>query len=161
MELVRQKHFQAYLERVYIGMMARHKSLSEHEAKAKFNDEFNDDVNLISFVINSTFPNTVRVGDDYHFKTGDGFIHKDIKTGKEYQPGAMTLYIDENFSENVSFENKKFHHGQVNAEGKVTCWGGFKHHGFGSMFCGIGLSGALLDMYNFARVSDHNTYQED
>ena len=157
MDLVRTKHFQAYLEKVYVGMMARYKSLDENAAKAKFQDEFYDDINMMGYIINSTYPNTQRVGDIYHFITKDDFLHTDIKTKKEYKPGAMTLYIDENFLEHVSFENKNFHHGQINEQGHVTCWGGFKHHGFGEMFCGIGLSGCLMDMYNFARVSDHST----
>jgi len=161
-ELIRDKHFQAYLEKVYIGMAMRYKSLDERAAKAKFQDEFMDDVNMISFVINSTYPNTKRAEDgSYHFITRDEFKHVDIKTGKEYAPGALTFRIDDKFMENMSFENSKFHHGQIDENGRVRCWGGFAHHSLGEMFCGIGLSGCLMDMYNFARVSDHATYQEE
>lgn len=169
MELIRNKHFKAYLQSLYVKMMARHQSRSEADALAMFEDEFFNDVNMITFVLESTYSNTKRVGDIYHFTTKDDFIHTDIKTGKAFNPGAMTLYIDDDLVERVSFDNPKFHHGQIrdkkggyedNEVGRVSCWGGFKHHGIGQMFCSIGLSGMLMDMYNFARVSDHGTYME-
>lgn len=170
MELVRNKHFKEYLKNLYVKMMARHKSKTEAEALALFEDEYFNDLNMMIFVLESTFPNTKRVDDTYHFITKDDFIHTDIKTGKVYPCGALTFHIDANLIERLSFDNPWFHHGQIrtkkdgyleNEVGQVSCWGGFEHHGIGQMFCNIGLSGMLMDMYNFARVSDHNTYMED
>ena len=157
MEITRNKHFKAYLESLYIKMAARHLGLDGSAARIKFEDEYMEDVNMITFVINSTFPNTKPVGDVYHFITKDEFIHTDIKTGQAYPCGAFTFYIDDNLREILSFDNKLFHHGQVNEYGRVICWGGFEQHSIGEMFVQIGLSGMLMGMYNFARVSNHDT----
>lgn len=165
MELTRNKHFKLYLQNLYVRMMARHKSKTEAEALAMFEDEYFNDINMMIYVLESTYPNTRRVDDIYHFITKNDFIHTDIKTGKVYPCGAMTLYIDDKLCERLSFDNPLFKHGQVRDKGtygvdagRVSCWGGFKHQGIGPMFCNIGLSGMLMDMYNFARVSDHGTY---
>ena len=155
MDLVRNKHFQAYIESLYIKCSARYKAIPENEARAKFKDEFYEDVNMLNIIINSTFPQTKRVGDEYHFITRDDFVHTEIELKETYYPGAMTLRINANCEPEVQFENKRFKHGQITAEHKVKCWGGF--HQFGQSFCDIGLSGALMDMYNFARVSNHDT----
>lgn len=161
MELIRSKHFQSYLEKVYVEMAKRYLALDEYKAKAKYQDEFMEDANMINFIINSTYPQTKWVNDSYHFITKDTFTHEGINGFKlDVTPGAFTFRINEDCSEHLSFENPKFHHGQVNANHRITCWGGFKQKGIGQMFTNIGLSGTLMDMYNFARVSDHGTYQE-
>ncbi len=165
MELIRNRHFKAFIERTYIQMMAKYKSVDESAAKALFEDEYMEDINMLSFVLNSTYSNTKRVDDDYHFVTKDDFVHTIIKAEnhKTYSPGAMTLKIVD-CQANISFDNPNFHHGQIRTgddgytKGAVKCWGGFNPGGFGSMFLKTGLSGALMDMYNFARVSDHDTY---
>ena len=157
MEITRNKHFKAYLESLYVKMAARYLSLDENAARIKFNDEYMEDINMITFVINSTYPNTRLVDDKYHFITKDEFFHTDIETGQVYQCGAMTLFIDDNLRENISFDNKLFRHGQVSDSGHVICWGGFEQHSVGEMFCQIGLSGLLMGLYNFARVSNHDT----
>lgn len=158
MELVRNKHFQAYIEKIYIGCMQRHKGIEASRAKIMFQDEFLNDANMMVYVLNSTFPNTKRVNEEYHFITKDSFVHTDIESHTTWTPGAMTLRIDENWMPRMSFDNPNFHHGQIRTDGHIKCWGNFIP--FQQAFPDIGLSGALMDMYNFSRVSNHDTRME-
>lgn len=160
MEITRNKHFKAWLEKVYIGCATRHKGIDESAARTQFNDEYMEDVNMISFIMTSIFPNTFLADDgSYHFVTKDDFVHKDIESGEEYHPGRMTLWIDNRFNPKISFDDKRFQHGQVADDGHIICWGGMTP--FPNAFCEIGLSGALMEMYNFARVSNHDTRMKE
>lgn len=161
MELTRNKHFKAYIEKLYIQMAQRHLALSEEAARIRFNDEYMEDINMITFVINSTYPNTRAVDDKYEFITKDDFVHTRIDTGATYPCGRMTLRINDNLHEDISFENPNFVHGQVMEDGRIACWGSFTNRGLGRMFLETGLSGMLMDLYNFARVSNHDTYMKN
>lgn len=161
MEITRNKHFKAYLEKLYIRMAQRHLSITEEAARIKFNDEYMEDIDMINFVINSTYPNTKPVDDHYEFITKDEFFHTRIDTGQEYPCGRMTLRITDQLHEHISFDNPKFVHGQVMEDGRIACWGGFTNRGLGLMFINTGLSGMLMDLYNFARVSNHDTYMKN
>lgn len=157
MELARNKHFKAWIEKIYVGCHAMHKGMPEPEARAKFENEYLDDANMLVFILNSTFPNTKRVDDEYHFITKDDFVHKDIATGQTYNPGAMTLKISPNYEALLSFENRTFRHGHADpVSGAVICYGWYAH--FSQSLCDIGLSGALMDFYNFGRVSKHDSH---
>lgn len=156
-KLIRSDHFRKYIEEMYVTSMARTKGVEESVARASFNDTFYEDFNMLSWILPSTFPHTIREEDGYAFIT-DEMVHQDINVpDRNINVGRMTLRIRKDGRESIEFENKEFQHGQVRKEdGTVTCYGGF-HSGFGDKLCDIGLSGALMEMYNFARVSDHNT----
>lgn len=161
MELTRNKHFKAYLEKLYVQLAQRHLAITEAAARIKFNDEYMEDINMINFVINSTYPNTTVVDGRYHFITKDEFVHTRTDTGVTYPCGRMTLYIDDNLNEHFSFDNPLFVHGQITDEGRVACWGTFTNRSIGQMFINTGLSGMLMDLYNFARVSNHDTFMRN
>jgi hypothetical protein len=157
MEIHRTKHFQQWIEKMYVECSCRYSAISPEEALAKWKDEYYNDANMLSFIINSTFPNTKRVEDEYHFITNDNQIHTDIVSKETFNSGITTLRIDpKKFSALLFFSNPYFHHGHVEKEtGKTLCYGGYNE--FGSSLCKIGLSGALMDWYNFSRVSSHDT----
>ena len=155
MDIVRSKHFQAYVQDLFVGCAARTKAMAKEKALALFKDSYYEDANMLSYIINSIFPQTKPVDDIYHFITKDDFTHTDIVSYLTWNPGAMILKIDKNYEPNFTFDNKYFKHGHVDhPQGKVNCYGGYKH--FGDSLCTIGLSGALMDMYNFGRVSKHD-----
>jgi len=155
--IIRSKHFKKYIEDMYVGCMAQTKGIEESVARVKFQDTFMDDFNILNWILPSTYPNTIRDGDSYSFIT-DNMIHTDInKAHLSIDVGRMTFKINKDYTENISFENKEFMHGQVyEHDGHIRCYGGFGT-GFAQKLCDIGLSGALMEVYNFARVSDHNT----
>jgi hypothetical protein len=116
-----------------------------------------EDANLLTYILNSTYSNTKCVDDEYWFITKDDFFHTDIETKEVYQCGAMTLKFNKDFSVHVSFDNKNFKHGQIsNENGTIKCYGGFKQ--FPQSMLEIGFTGMLMDIYNFARVSNHDTH---
>lgn len=158
MELVRNKHFRAYIERITVECLGRHHGMDIAKATAKFNDEYDDDANMLVYVLNGTYPNTKRVGDGYHFVTREDIVHTDIAKGTgTYLPGRMTLVVDPiSYEAKMTFDNKNFSHGHINEEGNIICYGGYNR--FSHSIAKIGLSGALMDMYNFARVSSHDTH---
>ena len=157
----------SWVENKYIECYAIGGGLSEQQARDKFKDTFYEDYNLLSWIITSLFPNTKAVGDDYHFITDD-FIHKILvdksnhdhhgakRPINEINVGRMTCKLN-NCLANITFDMKGFRHGHCSSDfsGVITCYGSYKP--FHENVCSIGFSSALMDVYNFAKVSKYYT----
>lgn len=161
MDLIRDKRFKEYVMSVVSYCYQTQKGLSDVQARLIFKDTFFDDYNMLDWILDGTYPNTRREGDKYLFIT-DPMIHEDINGGRDKlmgNVGRMTLEIIKSEG-NITFENKSFKAGPIDQKsGRITCYGEYRR--FADNVCQIGFSGALMDLYNFARVSHHNTVWGD
>ena len=154
MDLIRNRHFKEYVESIVSYCYQTERGLTDAQARAIFKDTFYDDFNMLSFILQSVYPNTRREGDKYLFIT-EAMIHTDIAAKIKGDVGRMTLEIKGNKG-NITYENKEFKSGHIdNGTGIVTCYGDYRH--FSSNVTEIGFAGAIMDCYNFARVSKYHT----
>ena len=153
--LIRSNHFKNYCADVYVKCCSMH-GMSNRAAADKWNEEIFRDYTNLSWILSSVFPETKFNGTDYEFITSPGQIHVDKLTKKSVDVGRITITI-KNGREYIFFENKNFRHGQVSATGAIMCYGGFGHN-FSGALVQQGFSGALMEFYLFAKISDHATY---
>ena len=154
MDLLRTKPFRKYVEDVVSYCYVTEKGISDAQARAEFRDNFYDDFNLLAFILPSTFPQTRREKDKYLFIT-DEMVHEMINgNNKKGNVGRCTLEINGREA-NITYENNSFKAGPIAKDGRITCYGAYR--AFAPNVVKVGFAGALMDLYNFARVSDHNT----
>lgn len=167
--LIRNPHFKEYIEKIYIKAHAQAKGMSEQAARDKFKDSILDDYNMLSWILDSVFVNTKREGDMYKFIT-EPMTHNYISeagNGKDYNGqkiingefpvGRMIFWVDDALKEHFAFPDEpRFHHGHIYpSDGRISCYGGYNN--FEYEVTSAGISGALMSMYNFGRVSRHST----
>lgn len=158
--IIRTPHFRQYCESVYVAAGSMQRAWGEQEAKDKFAESLHDDFSTLAWIIDSIYPGTKRVGNDYLFVSGP-ISHTHVIRNVTEEVGAFSLRIAEHCEPTFEFENQAFHHGNVyykpgaSHHGRVSCWGSYRH--FAHSITTIGFSGALMDMYNFAQHSSHYT----
>ena len=157
MELIRSKHFISWYQKMYVSCVRNYRGITQQAAEVDFLDTFNQETNELNFMLNGIFSNTRYSDEDgYVFITKDDFIHTEIKTHEIFKCGRMSMRIDYSPQPIIFFDNPNFRHGQIYRDtGKIKCWGGFQP--FADDIRLFGLATGLLNMYNFARVSNHDT----
>ncbi len=153
MDLIRNKHFIEYVKTVVSTCYQTQKGLSDAQARAIFQDTFYDDFNMLAFILENTYPHTHRDGESYKFIT-DIMEHHDIANNVKGLVGRMILTIKGDKSY-ITYENPEFKSGHIDRKGNVTCYNTYRP--FAENVTKIGFSGALMDSYNFARVSRYGT----
>lgn len=167
MHLIRSPHFKSFVEGVTIKAYQKRQGLTEEQGRSKFNETFYDDFNLLHWIVESIYPHTFREGDKYFFVT-DEIEHEVLPThgvDKDYykrqitqfkgNAGRMSVDVQDEY-ERVYFSNKGFTHGHVDKRtGKIGCYNNYNH--FGYNITTIGFASALMEVYNFSRVSRYGT----
>ncbi len=153
MNIIRMPHFKEFVRDTIAYCYQTEGGLTKAQALEVFKDTFYDDFNMLSFIMDTIYPNTFREGDKYFFVTGP-MEHTCIDSGVKGPVGKMTLEIKKNAGL-ITYEDKNFKSGHITEDGVVTCYNSYLP--FGSNVVKIGFSGALMDSYNFARVSRYGT----
>lgn len=153
-KIVRSQHFRDYCQKIFVKAAQTSHAMSEQQAKDKFNENLYDDFNTLCWIMDSVFPHSRRVGEDYEFITED-IEHTHIGSKITENVGRCTIKIDDRVRIIMTFSNPKFQHGHLGPDGSTGCWGGYVP--FETNICKIGFSGALMDMYNFSRNSAYST----
>ena len=166
MDISATPHFRQYVENKYVESYKAALGYSEQRARDTFKDKFYDDFITLAWILQSLFSNTKREGDNYLFITepmihvilsndGGKTDYHGVKINKNnLEVGKMTFWL-EGLTEMITFENKAFVHGHVGEGPQIGCFGGYSR--FFKELTKTGFSGALMQMYNFCRVSHYNT----
>lgn len=154
MKLIRNQHFREYVEGLYIKSHAICGGLGSIAAKDKFNETMYDDFNLLAWILDGTFPFTHREEDHYVFET-DNMQHVLLDKKQSVDVGHCHIRII-NGKASLKFDLKNFVHGHArNEDGTINCYGNYLP--FANNVVKIGIASALMDAYNFARVSKYET----
>ncbi len=154
MKLIRSQHFKDWIESKYVecyGVLG----LGSQVAKDKFKETMYEDFNLLSWILDGTFPHTHWDGSQFVFETED-MEHNMLEnqSGKNHLNVGHCKITIKNGECKLAFDLKGFVHPHANKrDGGINCYGGYRR--FYDNVKEIGFASGLMDAYNFARVSHY------
>lgn len=150
MKFLRTPHFKEYVENLFVWSGKTSQAWDAQKARDMFKETYYEDFNSLFWVMENVFPNSRRNGDDYEFITGD-ITHTNIKgDGRSAVIGKFILTFNKQ-GPILKFENPNFRHKHVTA-GVINCWGGYLPSS--AAIVKNGFASALMDLHNFATVSE-------